>query len=107
MVQFLYGEDGLDTTKQKYLNDFKFQAENFMSMFQSLNIADAYAEVNSPEASEHTKAAYKKVRKTGNIAAMDPSLALYTPGRHSGATSEKFYAAKKDVCCSHWAFCSF
>ncbi|KAF2272221.1 DNA-directed RNA polymeras-like protein I subunit [Westerdykella ornata] len=96
MVQFLYGEDGLDPTKQKYLNDFKFQAENFMSMFQSLNIAEAYAEVHSPEAAEHTKAAYKKVRKTRDIAAMDPSLAHYTPGRHSGATSEKFYAAKKE-----------
>jgi DNA-directed RNA polymerase I subunit RPA1 len=97
MVQFLYGEDGLDTTKQKYLNDFKFQAENFMSMFQALNISEAYAEVNSPEATEHTKAAYKRYRKTGDLAAMDPSLALYTPGRHSGATSEKFYAAKKEV----------
>ncbi|KAF2747026.1 DNA-directed RNA polymerase I subunit RPA1 [Sporormia fimetaria CBS 119925] len=96
MVQFLYGEDGLDPTKQKYLNDFKFQAENFMSMFQSLNIAESYAEVHSPEAAEHTKAAWKKVRKTGDMAAMDPSLALYTPGRHSGATSEKFYASKKE-----------
>jgi DNA-directed RNA polymerase I subunit RPA1 len=97
MVQFLYGEDGLDPTKEKYLNDFKFQAENFMSMFQSLNIAESYTEVHSPEAAEHTKAAYKKVRKTGDIAAMDPSLAVYTPGSHSGATSEKFYAAKKAV----------
>jgi DNA-directed RNA polymerase I subunit RPA1 len=97
MVQFLYGEDGLDPTKEKYLNNFKFQAENFMSMFQSLNIAEGYAEVHSTEAVEHTKAAYKKYRKTGKLDAMDPSLALYTPGRHSGATSEKFYAAKKEV----------
>jgi DNA-directed RNA polymerase beta' subunit len=97
MVQFLYGEDGLDTTKQKYLNDFKFQAENFMSMFQSLNIAESYTEVHSPEAVEHTKAAYKKFKKTGNYAAMDPSLAVYTPGRHGGATSEKFFAARKNV----------
>lgn len=97
MVQFLYGEDGLDPTKVKYLNEFKFQAENFMSMFQSLNIAEGYTEVHSPEAAEHTKTAYKKVRKTGDIAAMDPSLALYTPGSHSGATSEAFYAAKKAV----------
>jgi DNA-directed RNA polymerase I subunit RPA1 len=105
MVQFLYGEDGLDPTKQKYLNDFKFQAENFMSMFQSLNIAESYSEVHSPEAAEHTKAAYKKVRKTGDMAAMDPSLALYTPGSHSGATSEKFYAAKKKVCVRSFLSC--
>jgi DNA-directed RNA polymerase I subunit RPA1 len=97
MVQFLYGEDGLDITKQKYLNDFKFQAENFMSSFHSLNIAGAIDKVDSPGAEEHTKAAYKKVRKTGNLAAMDPCLAHYTPGRHAGAISEKYYAAKKEV----------
>lgn len=97
MVQFLYGEDGLDTTKHKYLNDFKFSAENFMSMFQSLNVTEAYHKVKDSDASEHTKAAYKRFRKTGDIAAMDPSLALYSPGRHSGAISEKFYAARKEV----------
>jgi DNA-directed RNA polymerase beta' subunit len=97
LVQFLYGEDGLDPTKHKYLNDFKFQAENFMSMFQSLNIAESYTEVYSKDATEHTKAAYKKVRKTGNIAAMDPATAVYTPGSHSGSTSENFYAAKREV----------
>jgi hypothetical protein len=68
-----------------------------MSMFQSLNIADGYTEVHSPAAVEHMKVATKKVRKTGNIAAMDPTLALFSPGRHSGATSERFYAAKKEV----------
>lgn len=47
MVQFLYGEDGLDTTKQKYLNNFKFQADNFMSLFQSLNISESYSQVQS------------------------------------------------------------
>jgi hypothetical protein len=97
LVQFLYGEDGLDPTKHKYLNDFKFQAENFMSMFQSLNIAESYTEVYSKDATEHTKAAYKKVRKTGNVAAMDPATAVYTPGSHSGSTSENFYAAKREV----------
>lgn len=96
MVQFLYGEDGLDPTKQKYLNDFKFQAENFMSMFQSLNISEGYSEVHSTEATQHNKEAYKMVRKTGDIAAKDPALAVFTPGRHSGSTSEKFYAAKKE-----------
>ncbi|KAF2011853.1 DNA-directed RNA polymeras-like protein I subunit [Aaosphaeria arxii CBS 175.79] len=96
MVQFLYGEDGLDITKQKYLNDFKFQAENFMSTFNSLNVVEAYSEVQSAEAVEHTKAAHKKVRKTGDVAAMDPSLAVFNPGRHCGATSEKFFAAKKE-----------
>ncbi|KAH7091322.1 hypothetical protein FB567DRAFT_271864 [Paraphoma chrysanthemicola] len=97
MVQFLYGEDGLDTTKQKYLNDFKFQAQNFLSLAQALQTQEAFAQVYSPEASEHNKKAAKKARK-GDLAAMDPALALYTPSRHSGSTSEKFFQAKKEYC---------
>jgi DNA-directed RNA polymerase beta' subunit len=97
MVQFLYGEDGLDTTKQKYLNDFKFQAENFLSLAQALQTQEAFAQVWSPDAAEHNKKAAKKARK-GAIAAMDPVTALYTPSRHSGSTSEKFFQAKKDYC---------
>ncbi|KAF2195552.1 DNA-directed RNA polymeras-like protein I subunit [Zopfia rhizophila CBS 207.26] len=101
MIQFLYGEDGLDTTKQKYLNDFKFQAENFFSMYQSLNMGESYVQVYSKEATEHTKAAYKKVRKTGDPAAMDPALSVFPPGRYSGSVSEKFYTAKKEYCDSN------
>lgn len=98
MVQFLYGEDGLDPTKQKYLNDFKFQAENFLSLAQALQTQEAFALVYSPEASEHNKKAAKKARK-GDIAAMDPVTATFTPSRHSGSTSESFLSAKKEVCC--------
>jgi DNA-directed RNA polymerase I subunit RPA1 len=97
MIQFLYGEDGLEITKQKYLTDFKFQAQNFASLSQSLNLMDSYMQVHSEEATEHNKKALKKVRKTGNPAAMDPVTAVYAPGRHSGSTSESFLAAKKTV----------
>ncbi|KAJ4303349.1 hypothetical protein N0V90_002242 [Kalmusia sp. IMI 367209] len=98
MIQFLYGEDGLDTTKQKYLNDFKFQAENFNSLAESLRVTDAFQQVHSKEAEHYTKSAYKKSRKPGNYAAKDPALAVYTPSRHSGSTSEKFYEAKSEYC---------
>ncbi|KAL5120748.1 hypothetical protein ACEQ8H_001228 [Pleosporales sp. CAS-2024a] len=95
MVQFLYGEDGLDSTKQKYLNDFKFQAENFLSLAQKLQTQEAFGRVYSPEASEHNKKAAKRARK-GDTVSMDPALAIYTPSRHSGSTSEKFFQAKKE-----------
>jgi DNA-directed RNA polymerase beta' subunit len=97
MVQFLYGEDGLDTTKQKYLNDFKFQAENFLSLAQALQTQEAFGQVWSPEAADHNKKAAKKARK-GAISAMDPVTGVYTPSRHCGSTSEKFFEAKKSYC---------
>ena len=96
MIQFLYGEDGLDTTKQKYLNDFKFQAENFLSLAQALQTQEAFAQVVSLEAAEHNKKATKKALK-GHMTAMDPATALYTPSRHSGSTSELFLRAKREV----------
>lgn len=97
MVQFLYGEDGLDTTKHKYLNDFKFQAENFWSLTESLQLGESYGKVFSEEASDYTKSAYKKYKKTGLLSAKDPALSVYSPSRYSGSTSEKFYAEKHDV----------
>ncbi|KAF1832344.1 beta and beta-prime subunits of DNA dependent RNA-polymerase [Decorospora gaudefroyi] len=97
MVQFLYGEDGLDTTKQKYLNDFKFQAQNFYSLAQTLQTAEAFPKVQSAEATEHNKKAAKKARR-GNITAMDPVTAVYTPSRHSGSTSELFLQSKREYC---------
>ncbi|KAK7183362.1 RNA polymerase Rpb1 [Paraphaeosphaeria sporulosa] len=96
MVQFLYGEDGLDSTKQKYLKDFKFQAENFWSLTESLQLGDAYEKVFSEEATEYTKSAYKKYKKSGKLSAKGPALAEYPPSRFSGSTSEAFYAAKAE-----------
>src|SRR5271168_924008 len=40
IVQFLYGEDGLDVTKQKHLTDFKFLLENLISELSLLNYGD-------------------------------------------------------------------
>jgi DNA-directed RNA polymerase beta' subunit len=96
MIQFLYGEDGLDTTKQRYLNDFKFQAQNFYSLAQTLQTQEAFTRVHSQEAADHNKKAAKKARK--NFAAMDPALAVYTPSRHSGSTSETFLQSMKTYC---------
>lgn len=95
VVQFLYGEDGLDVTKAKYLEDFKFTAQNYMSLFQSLNMANDFEQIVSKEAQEYTKTAEKKFRKTGDLGASDPSLAVYAPSRHAGAVSERLYTEGK------------
>ncbi|KAK4545068.1 hypothetical protein LTR36_003619 [Oleoguttula mirabilis] len=96
VVQFLYGEDGLDVAKAKYLSDFKFAAENYMSLVGSFGVVDAFEQkVMSKEAAEYTKAAEKKYRKTGDLGASDPALAVYSPSRHAGSISEKVYGGVK------------
>lgn len=96
MIQFLYGEDGLDVTKQKHLRDFKFLADNYLSLVAQLNVREDYAKTINPAASDWHKQAMKMVRR-GNIDAMDPALAIFNPGSCMGSTSETFTSALKTV----------
>ncbi|KAK5000227.1 hypothetical protein LTR66_000891 [Elasticomyces elasticus] len=95
VVQFLYGEDALDVTKAKYLNDFKFMGENYVSIVNSLSMKESYPRIVSRSASDHVKNAVKRYRKTGDLSASDPTLGVYAPSRWAGSTSEKFYLAQK------------
>lgn len=96
VVQFLYGEDGLDVTKQSHLTNFKFLAENYLSLVAELNLRQDFSKLKEIGASKYNKKAMKVVRKTRNIAAMDPALALYHPGAVYGSTSESFAAALEE-----------
>lgn len=98
MVQFLYGEDGLDVTKQKHLTDFKFLAENYLSLVAQLNIKEEFSKLPDKGAGEYQKAVMKKVKKTGRIDAMDPCLSVFDPGSSLGSTSESFASALKTYC---------
>ena len=97
MVQFLYGEDGLDVTKQKHLTDFKFLAENYLSLCAQLNIREEFDKIVNEDTSEWQKAARKEAKKTGMMDALDPVLAHFNPGSKLGSTSETFATALKTV----------
>lgn len=98
IVQFLYGEDGLDVTKQKHLTDYKFLAENYLSVVAQLNMREEFAKLKDIGASDWNKRAMKSVKKTGDIGAMDPVLAIHNPGAVYGSTSETFAASSKEYC---------
>ncbi|KAI9764013.1 MAG: hypothetical protein M1835_007679 [Candelina submexicana] len=98
LVQFLYGEDGVEVTKSKHLTDFKFLAENFLSLFAELSIREEYREVLKEEPGNWCKEAIKMVRSTGRLDAMDPALAHYQPDANIGSVSEKFARAMKKYC---------
>ena len=95
MVQFLYGEDGLDVTKQKHLMDFKFLAENYLSIFAQLNVKEEFRSVVNEATGDWHKKAMKQVKKTGRLDAMDPVLSVFNPGSSMGSTSETFATAMK------------
>ncbi|OTB01559.1 hypothetical protein M426DRAFT_14309 [Hypoxylon sp. CI-4A] len=94
MVQFLYGEDGLDMTKQKYLNDFGFILRNQTSQVDKLGIAERGWEQEIYEsrdvAQKYQKRAIKQA-KANDPKGLDPIHTEFNPSRHAFATSEKFY----------------
>jgi DNA-directed RNA polymerase I subunit RPA1 len=95
MVQFLYGEDGLDVTKQKHLTDFKFLLENLISECEQLNYDDTnYATIFDKKdvISKLMKKALKYA-KANDPNGPDPVLASFNPGKYGYATSEKFFDA--------------
>ncbi|KAL4996608.1 hypothetical protein BDV10DRAFT_108805 [Aspergillus recurvatus] len=95
IVQFLYGEDGLDITKQVHLQDFEFLASNHVSIMEQVNLKKHHNNLEKEAVTNWHKDAMKKVRKTGKLDAMDPVLALYHPGGNLGSTSELFAQALK------------
>ncbi|KAL4936371.1 hypothetical protein BDV06DRAFT_205199 [Aspergillus oleicola] len=95
IVQFLYGEDGLDITKQVHLQDFDFLASNYASIKEQVNFQSNYHNLEKEAVTEWHKEAIKKVRKSGKMDAMDPVLSLYPPGGNMGSTSELFSQALK------------
>ncbi|KAI1499461.1 DNA-directed RNA polymerase-like protein [Biscogniauxia marginata] len=94
MVQFLYGEDGLDITKQKYLTDFGFVLRNQMSQVHQLGIAERGWDQDIYESKDFAQKYLKKAvkqAKANNPKALDPIQTELNPNRHAFATSEKFF----------------
>ncbi|PSK56814.1 DNA-directed RNA polymerase I subunit rpa1 [Elsinoe australis] len=91
VVQFLYGDDGLEIPKAKYTGQFKFIGENYLSFFHGLNVRTEFEHVGNEDAQEHVKKAEKLYRRTGDLGCVDPALSLYPPAANAGSISEKMY----------------
>lgn len=98
LVQFLYGEDGLDISKLEYLKNFGFVLRNFESQLANTH----YAEANELGLFDHkddffrrNKLATKKT-KANMLNTDEPVNCMVNPARHAYATSEKFYEAMSD-----------
>jgi DNA-directed RNA polymerase I subunit RPA1 len=95
MIQFLYGEDGLDVSKQKYLTDFSFILENVTSEAAQLRYDPSVGERLGLHRDSITKY-MKKALKHNDIKdpkAQDPLSGLFNPATTAFATSENFYKA--------------
>ncbi|KAM5359034.1 hypothetical protein ACJZ2D_014788 [Fusarium nematophilum] len=95
MIQFLYGEDGLDVTKQNYLTDFSFILENVTSEAAQLKYDPSIGErlgMHRESITKYMKKALKHA-KAHDSKAQDPLSCLFNPATTAFATSENFYQA--------------
>lgn len=90
MIQFLYGEDGLEVTKQKHLQDFTFLAENHQSVATLMQAEEVLSKIPNQGLSDEQKIILKSVKRGKT---KDPLTALFAPATHFGSTSETFAAA--------------
>lgn len=94
LVQFLYGEDGLDITKQTYLTDFGFLLQNRESQLAQISYADMISGVlfeHKDGIIKQMKAAVKSASNGRNGFVADPVTSYLDPARFAFATSEKFF----------------
>jgi DNA-directed RNA polymerase I subunit RPA1 len=93
MIQFLYGEDGLDVCKQKYLTDFRFILQNVASQAAQLKYEAQLGErlsTHRDAIAKYMKSAVKHA-KANDPKAKDPVTDLFNPATTAFATSETFY----------------
>ncbi|KIW10643.1 hypothetical protein PV08_11607 [Exophiala spinifera] len=90
VLQFLYGEDGLEVTKQKHLREFTFLAENNQSVATLMRAEEVLEKLPNEGLAEEQKAILKSVRRNKP---RDPLTGLFSPASHLGSTSESFAEA--------------
>ncbi|KIX03445.1 uncharacterized protein Z518_06997 [Rhinocladiella mackenziei CBS 650.93] len=93
MIQFLYGEDGLEVTRQRHLKEFTFLAENHQSVATLMKAEEVLFKIPNPGLVAEQKAILKAVKKGK---AKDPLTARFSPASHLGSTSESFAGALQE-----------
>lgn len=90
VLQFLYGEDSIDVTKSKHLQQFDFAARNHDSMVNRYDPSGIQGKVIMDEAVDYTKKALKKPGK------YEPAMSVFSPSRYLGAMSEAYVRKLND-----------
>ncbi|KAK4455581.1 hypothetical protein QBC34DRAFT_390317 [Podospora aff. communis PSN243] len=97
VVQFLFGEDGVDISKQKYLTDFEFILNNLDSSLAQVR----YTDPGTQRLFEYKDEIIKRMKisiKSGasRSAPLDPVASVLDPSLHAFATSERFFTKMMD-----------
>ncbi|EAQ83890.1 hypothetical protein CHGG_10294 [Chaetomium globosum CBS 148.51] len=96
VVQFLFGEDGIDIGKQKYLNDFEFVLRNLDSQLPQIRYHESGTQALFEHRDEIMKRMKSAIRSSSTRNPLDPVSSEVDPTAFAFATSEKFYSKMMD-----------
>ena len=96
LIQFLYGGDSVDVTKESHMTQFDFCLENYDSLLKKYNPSALIEHLDVETALKYSKKSLKYRKKNENLAhyeqniKYDPVLAKYNPAKYLGSVSENF-----------------
>ncbi|KAK3315234.1 hypothetical protein B0H66DRAFT_521584 [Apodospora peruviana] len=96
VIQFLFGEDGIDISKQRYLNNFEFVLRNLDSQIAKISYHDPGTEKFFEHKDEIIKQMKSAIKSVGRTDALDPVQSVVDPSIYAFATSEKFFTKMMD-----------
>ncbi|KAH3675120.1 hypothetical protein WICMUC_002776 [Wickerhamomyces mucosus] len=96
LIQFIYGGDAIDVTKESHMNQFNFCLDNYDAMLKKYDPAALIDHLDTESAAKYSKKAKKALKKAKGLphyaqpTKYDPVLSLFNPAKHLGSVSEKF-----------------
>lgn len=102
LIQFVYGGDSIDVTKQSHMNQFQFCAENYDALLAKYNPGELTQHLDTETAMSYAKKARKNAKKQDKLPhyqqklKYDPVLSMYNPSKYLGSVSEKFQDKLED-----------
>ncbi|KAH9816115.1 hypothetical protein DFH28DRAFT_1025843 [Melampsora americana] len=89
VIQFHYGDDSLDVTKQKHLYQFEFSLLNRASLIERYQPTEILGRLDGDTATNHADKIIKSKKSNSNSLPL-PTMSIYSPTLYFGSTSEKF-----------------
>ncbi|KAG7786695.1 hypothetical protein KL910_004095 [Ogataea haglerorum] len=95
LIQFLYGGDSIDVTKESYMHQFKFFLENYNSLLQKYS-PSSIENLDTETAVAYNKKFRKQLKKQAALPhyaqslKYDPTVSVYNPSKYLGSVSDKF-----------------
>ncbi|CDO96408.1 unnamed protein product [Kluyveromyces dobzhanskii CBS 2104] len=96
LIQFLYGGDAVDITKESHMTEFKFCVDNYDALLKKYNPSALVDHLDVESALKYSKKALKNRKKNSKMphyakkSKYDPVLAKFNPSKYLGAVSENF-----------------